>query len=109
MNSFMARTDELYAGLSCEPGGKFHVLATGFDDHSLYKPKKREIMPTGPSRDEPLIWTNQYGLGRVFATMLGNDMRAVHTAGFVSTLVRGAEWAATGAVTISLPSELSNP
>jgi type 1 glutamine amidotransferase len=109
MVPFMARTDELYAGLSCAPPGKLHLLATGFDDHTLYQPKKKEIMPAGPSQDEPLIWTNQYGAGRVFATMLGNDMRAVHTAGFVATFVRGAEWAATGAVTIPLPPELIKP
>jgi type 1 glutamine amidotransferase len=49
----------------------------------------------------------QYGAGRVFATMLGNDMRAVHTPGFIAAFVRGAEWAATGAVTIPLPPELA--
>lgn len=106
MPSFMAKTDELYAGLKCETANPIHVLATGWDDHSLYVPKPREIMPTGPSRDEPLLWTLNYGAGRVFATMLGNDMRAVHTAGFISTFVRGAEWAATTNVTIPLPPEL---
>lgn len=106
MTSFMAKTDELYAGLQCEPPGSFHVLATGFDDHSLYKPKQ---MPSGPSEDEPVLWTLSYGSGRVFATMLGNDMRAVHTPGFVVTFVRGAEWAATGNVTIPLPPELTRP
>jgi uncharacterized protein len=74
------------------------VLATGFDDHSLYVPKPR---------DEPLLWTVNYGSGRVFATMLGNDMRAVHTPGFIATFVRGTEWAATGAVTIPAPPELT--
>lgn len=101
MAGFQARSDELYAGLECAPGNQ--VLATGWNDHSLYKKKA----PAGPSRDEPLIWTRAYGAGRVFATMLGNDMRAVHTAGFISTFVRGAEWAATGAVTIPLPQELA--
>jgi len=103
LDSFMAQADELYAGLKCQPADKFHVLATGFDDHSLYRPKPNEAPPEGPSRDEPLLWTLNYGSGRVFATMLGNDMRAVHTEGFISTFVRGTEWAATGKVTIPPP------
>jgi type 1 glutamine amidotransferase len=107
MGPFLAKTDELYAGLKCRPAAEFHVLATGFDDHSLYVAKPRDPLPTGPSRDEPLLWTVRYGVGRVFATMLGNDMRAVRTPGFVATLVRGTEWAATGAVTIPLPQELA--
>jgi uncharacterized protein len=107
MTSFMARTDELYAGLKCRPAAEYHVLATGLDDHSLDVAKPRDPMPTGPSQDEPLIWTVAYGAGRVFATMLGNDMRATGTPGFIATFVRGTEWAATGAVTIPLLPELS--
>lgn len=109
MAPFMARTDELYAGLKCRPPSDVHVLATGWDDHALYVAKPREPIPSGPSQDEPLIWTVAYGTGRVFVTMLGNDMRAVHTAGFVATFVRGTEWAATGNVTIPLPPELTKP
>jgi uncharacterized protein len=106
MTTFQAKTDELYAGLKCQPAGSFHVLATGFDDHARYQRKAKEALPTGPSQDEPLLWTLNYGAGRVFATMLGNDMRAVHTPGFAATFVRGAEWAAAGMVTIPLPEEL---
>lgn len=107
LTSFQAKTDELYAGLKCRPASEFHVLATGFDDHFLYLPKPHDPPPTGPSRDEPLLWTVNYGSGRVFATMLGNDMRAVHTPGFIATFVRGTEWAATGGVTIPPPPELA--
>ena len=106
-SSFMAKTDELYAGLECQPSDKIHVLATGWDDHSLYRGKPHEPKPTSPSNDEPLLWTLSYGTGRVFATMLGNDMRAVHTPGFISTFVRGTEWAASGNVTIPLAPELA--
>lgn len=104
---FQAKSDELYAGLKCRPAADFHVLATGFDDHALYVPKPRDPAPSGPSRNEPLLWTVEYGSGRVFATMLGNDMRAVRTPGFVATFVRGTEWAATGTVTIPAPPELA--
>ena len=106
--SFLAKTDELYAGLECQPEDELHVLATGWDDHTLYPspPKPHNPSPTSPSRNEPLLWTHSYGRGRVFATMLGNDMRAVHTPGFISTFVRGTEWAATGSVTIPAAPEI---
>ena len=107
MGAFLAKTDELYAGLKCRPASELHVLATAWDDHALYVARPRDPLPTGPSRDEPLLWTVPYGAGRVFATMLGNDMRAVRTPGFITTFVRGTEWAATGAVTIPLPLELT--
>jgi type 1 glutamine amidotransferase len=107
MTPFMAKSDELYAGLKCQPAANFHVLATGWDDHALYASKLNAKVPPGPSQDEPLLWTVPYGAGRVFATMLGNDMRAVYTPGFVATFTRGTEWAATGEVTIPLPAELS--
>ena len=41
--------------------------------------------------------------GRVFATMLGHDAPAVNTLAFVTTFTRGAEWAATGNVTLPVP------
>ena len=105
--SFAAHQDELYAGLECIPKDQLDILATGFDDHALYKAKPHTPVPDGPSQDEPLLWTHSYGKGRVFATMLGNDMRAVYTPGFVSTFVRGTEWAATGAVTVPPVAEVS--
>jgi type 1 glutamine amidotransferase len=107
MTAFQAKTDELYAGLKCQPASALHVLATGFDDHALYALKPGAKVPDGPSQDEPLIWTLNYGEGRVFATMLGNDMRALTTPGFIATFTRGTEWAATGKVTLPLPPELT--
>jgi hypothetical protein len=53
-----------------------------------------------------MLWTNKFGNGRVFTTALGHDADAMKLPGFVATLVRGSEWAATGAVTIPLPDEL---
>jgi uncharacterized protein len=52
------------------------------------------------------LWTVDYGKGRVFVTALGHDPEAMKSAGFIATLARGTEWAATGAVTIPLPDEL---
>jgi type 1 glutamine amidotransferase len=97
--------DELYANLKWQPEGSYHVLATAWDDHSLYKPGEKQPVP-GAGLDHPVLWTVNYGDGRVFATALGHDPEAMRMPGFVTTLVRGAEWAATGEVTIPVPDRL---
>jgi type 1 glutamine amidotransferase len=103
---FPQGNDELYANLKWQPEGTFHVLATAWDDHSLYKPGEKQPIP-GPGLDQPMLWTVDYGKGRVFVTALGHDPEAMKMPGFVATLTRGAEWAATGAVTMPLPKELN--
>jgi hypothetical protein len=47
----------------------------------------------------------QYGQGRVFHTTLGHDATAMKGVAFQVTLQRGAEWAATGKVTLPAVSE----
>ena len=104
--SFPQPNDELYANLRWQPEGTYHVLATAWDDHSLYdKAKTRQPIP-GPGKNEPMLWTLQYGKGKVFVTALGHDADAMKSAAFAATLARGAEWAATGSVTVPLPDEL---
>jgi hypothetical protein len=98
--------DELYANLKWQPAETYHVLATAYDDHALYLGKARQPTP-GPGINHPSLWTLNYGQGRVFATMLGHDGPAVSTPTFVVTFTRGAEWAATGAVTLPIPPELA--
>lgn len=98
-------SDELYANLKWQPAGKYHVLATAWDDHALYSGKARQPTP-GPGLDQPMLWTVDYGKGRVFVTALGHDPAAVSTPVFITTFARGAEWAATGQVTIAPPPEL---
>lgn len=102
---FPQTNDELYANLKWQPAGNFHVLATAWDDHSLYRPGEKQPIP-GPGNDEPMLWTVQYGSGRVFVTALGHDPEAMKSAAFGATLTRGTEWAATGAVTIPVAAEL---
>lgn len=105
------QNDELYANLRWQPAGSYHVLATAYDDHSLYDDRAsdaRNKQPmSGPGVNEPLLWTTQYGEGRVFITALGHD--AVTAAGptFQVTFTRGAEWAATGKVTLPIPPDLA--
>jgi uncharacterized protein len=103
--SFPQPNDELYANLKWQPAGTYHLLATAYDDHALYQGKARQPIP-GPGTDEPMLWTVDYGKGRVFATMLGHDVPQVNTPAFVTTFTRGAEWAATGAVTLPIPPEM---
>jgi hypothetical protein len=55
---------------------------------------------------EPMLWTIRFGKGRVFMTLLGHDGPAMRCPAFRFTLARGAEWAATGKVTLPVPSEL---
>ena len=103
--TFRQSNDELYANLKWQPAATFHVLATAWDDHSLYKPGEKQPVP-GAGLDQPMLWTLQSGRGRVFVTALGHDAEAMKSSAFVGTLTRGAEWAATGDVTIPLPPEL---
>ncbi len=102
--SIPIQNDELYANLQWQPREKYRVLATAWDDHALYHGKAKQPTP-GAGLDQPMLWVHEPG-GRVFVTALGHDVAAVRQAGFIATFVRGAEWAATGQVTIEPPAEL---
>ena len=88
---WMHARDELYDNLR-GPIENVHVLATG-----IAPPGK------GTGVHEPMIFTISYGKGKVFHTPMGHDVTGMRCLGFVATLQRGAEWAATGAVTIPIP------
>ena len=65
----------------------------------------------GSGREEPLVFTVDYGKARIFHIMLGHcgpsleDNPAMQCAGFQTLLLRGAEWSATGKVKQSLPAD----
>jgi type 1 glutamine amidotransferase len=82
--------DELYQNSVVPPGSI--VLATAYSD-----PKK----PRGTGKDEPVVWVNQYGQGRVFQIALGHDTDAMADPNFQAWMKRGVEWAATGKVASS--------
>ena len=52
---------------------------------------------------EPIVWTVNCGKGRVVRTPMGYDVFAMSCVGFMTTVQRSAEWAATGKVTLLLP------
>lgn len=66
------------------------------------------LVHPGSGAREPVAWTVAYGRGRVFNTALGDVVAgggdaAVRCAGFRTLLARGAEWAASGKVTLPIP------
>lgn len=87
-SSWMHASDELYDRLR-GPAQNMTVLATAFAE-------KNE---KGSGEHEPMLMVIDYGKGRVFHTTLGHSPEAMHCVGFIVTLQRGAEWAATGKVT----------
>lgn len=57
----------------------------------------------GSGGDEPVAMTTEFGRGRGFILLLGHDTQAMEAPGFQALLTRGAEWAATGKVTLDSP------
>lgn len=86
--------DELYDNLR-GPSENFQVLATAYSDPAQ----------EGTGRHEPMLVVQYYGKGRVFQTMLGHADYSMQCVGFITTLLRGTEWAATGEVTIPVPED----
>lgn len=80
--------DELYDRLR-GPAENMSIQATAYSDEA-YK---------GTGRHEPMIFTVDYGQGRVFHTPMGHADYSMECVGFIVTFTRGTEWAATGKVT----------
>jgi type 1 glutamine amidotransferase len=94
---FAHANDELYQNSVMFPDSV--VLATAFSD-----PK---VDPKNTGKHEPVLWVARYGEGRVCANVLGHDVAAMRgSPGFQVLLVRGVEWAATGAARAPVPAGL---
>lgn len=92
--------DELYDRMR-GPGNIAALLYSAYSDKET----------GGSGREEPLLFTVNYGKGRIFHTMLGHagttleENTAMQCTGFQVTLLRGCEWAATGKVTQKVPAD----
>ncbi|MEI7658954.1 MAG: family 16 glycoside hydrolase [Phycisphaerae bacterium] len=97
MPAITRHKDELYHNLVNSQHAEYTLLAKAFSDKAT----------GGTGKDEPMGFTLSYGKGRVFATPLGHVWEnAIETKGtvcdpqFRTFIARGAEWAATGEVTL---------
>jgi type 1 glutamine amidotransferase len=109
---WMQASDEMLGNLR-GPGQNMEILATNSPRMQFRRsetgapgPGAQRVRPPSP-RFEPVLMAIKYGDGRVFNTLLGHADEgggpAMQSVGFIATFLRGAEWAATGAVTQEVP------
>jgi hypothetical protein len=91
---WMHTRDECYSTLR-GPAENMTILATACDSPELQ----------AAGRHEPMLMALTYGKGRVFHTTLGHDTEAFEGVGFITTFLRGTEWAASGQVTLPIPAD----
>ena len=95
--------DELYERMR-GPFENATILATAYsDEEGNAPPWNPEVKGLG--QHVPTIMAINYGQGRVFHTTLGHFDYSMECVGFMTTLQRGTEWAATGEVTQSIPED----
>ncbi len=112
---FMTVQEDFFVNMAPVPGTNITVLATIRDEPGDYDPEKTqphrraefagldiEKLP-GMNQDVPVIWTNRYGLGRVFCVSIGHGPDTLRRPNFIGLLCRGAQWAASGEIDIPYP------
>jgi len=92
--TWMHTKDEMYDRLR-GPAENMEVLGTSFS----------AVENKGSGRHEPMLITIKYGKGRIFHTPLGHADYSVNCVGFITSLLRGTQWAATGKVDIPIPAD----
>ncbi len=106
--------DDMYTNMVFDPAAKVRILATARDEASAYAPERagpkypveaytpeRLAKMPGMNAAHPQMWVQNYGKGRVFSITLGHGPEALAADGVRTLIARGAEWAATGEVTIA--------
>jgi hypothetical protein len=99
---WMHANDELYSQLR-GPARDVTILATA---------RAEPPVQGATGEHEPMLMAIRYGDGRVFHTTLGHvaprdtePVATTHSVGFIVTLQRGTEWAASGEVTQAVPAD----
>jgi len=97
---WMHAQDELYEKMR-GPGNIKDLMYTAFADAKYL----------GSHREEPLVFSVDYGKARIFHIMIGHagptlqDNPAMQCTGFQVLLLRGCEWAAKGRVSQKVPAD----
>lgn len=86
--------DELW--VNSEKNDRFEVLAQSTN---------ADLQEKG-IQNQAVILVSEYGKGRIFHNALGHDAKAMRNTGFITLMLRGTEWAATGRITQKIPQEL---
>jgi len=95
--------DELYERMR-GPFENATILATAYSDVERNAPPWNPSLK-GMGQHVPLLMAINYGQGRVFHTALGHFDYSMECVGFITTLQRGAEWAASGKVSQAVPED----
>lgn len=85
--------DELW--IDARSNTSFTTLGTASNVDTLVKDQEAQ----------PAVFVRNFGRGRIFHTILGHDTRALENPGFRILMLRGAEWAARGEVSIIVPAD----
>jgi uncharacterized protein len=93
---FLHTADELYHKLVVSPNTTACTIASAYS-----RPEEG-----GTGNYEPMLLVNEWGKGRMFHTAMGHDNVSFGDPYHALILARGAEWAATGRVTIPVPADL---
>lgn len=91
LDHYTSNVEEIYHNKLRRP--TMHVLGTAYS-----RPDKR-----GTGKDEPVLIVTRHGQGRVFHNVMGNTTSAMENRYWKALTLRGTEWAATGQVSLPLP------
>jgi type 1 glutamine amidotransferase len=109
--------EDFFSNIVMDPDANVEVLASVYDAlepwvegwDTLSEQRKKQTGVEKPedlpniNKWQPVAWTNTYGAGRIFGHTLGNDYETWNRIPYMTMLVRGVEWAATGKVTLDGP------
>ena len=107
--------EDLFVPAGIIPGSDIRIVATVFDALEDYVPDKmqKHILDNYDSREFeklpninqacPVVWTKDFGKGRVFCVTIGHGPDTIRRPPFVAMMCRGEEWACSGEATIAPP------